>query len=305
MKHKKLTFLFKANALTEEGTFEGDLSVYDIVDLGGDSVIPGAFSKSLKENAGRVPLLWQHDPSRPIGYLDLTDSTKSLKAKGTLLIEDVPQAREAHALLKAGVLKGLSIGYETVKDTMEKGVRKLLEVKLWEGSIVTFPMLPAAQVSAVKANEEKSVDFEETLAALQTYAARGQSLDALYSTLSEILWDFEDQFQTAADRVQASATAIDNFRVAYLDAIAGMLTLYGVKSLPELIKTKAGRRLSAATREKLEGALSSIQTLLGEADEAETEEAVKSQGKPSDQTLIEQLKYANLLMEVSCVTGPN
>jgi phage head maturation protease len=52
------------------------------------------------------------------------------------------------------VLKGLSIGYDSVKDKVENGVRRLSELKLWEISLVTFPMNPVAQVTGVKNFED-------------------------------------------------------------------------------------------------------------------------------------------------------
>ena len=54
--------------------------------------------------------------------------------------------------MRAGALDGLSIGYRTVRGRTDAktGVRALLEVDLWEISVVTFPMLPEARVTSVK-----------------------------------------------------------------------------------------------------------------------------------------------------------
>jgi phage head maturation protease len=49
------------------------------------------------------------------------------------------------------VVKGLSIGYDTIQATYEGDVRHLTELRLWEISCVTFPMNESAQVSGVKA----------------------------------------------------------------------------------------------------------------------------------------------------------
>ncbi|MEH2470126.1 hypothetical protein V1281_000626 [Nitrobacteraceae bacterium AZCC 2161] len=56
------------------------------------------------------------------------------------------------ALLRAGAVDGLSIGYRTVRGRVEPRtrVRKLYQVDLWEISIVTFPLLNGARVAAVK-----------------------------------------------------------------------------------------------------------------------------------------------------------
>src|SRR5262249_31377443 len=51
----------------------------------------------------------------------------------------------------ARIVQGLSIGFQTVKREMKDGVRQLKELKLYEGSIVTFPMNESALIETVKA----------------------------------------------------------------------------------------------------------------------------------------------------------
>lgn len=64
-------------------------------------------------------------------------------------LTDVAKGREATALIEAGAIDGLSIGYRTVRASKnEKGERLLQELELWEVSLVTFPMLPSARVAA-------------------------------------------------------------------------------------------------------------------------------------------------------------
>jgi HK97 family phage prohead protease len=76
------------------------------------------------------------------------EDATGLWVKGRLLTE-VAQGREAAALLAAGAIDGLSIGYRTVRASKDgNGVRLLSELELWEVSLVTFPMLPSARVSA-------------------------------------------------------------------------------------------------------------------------------------------------------------
>lgn len=150
-------------APAEDGTFEGYASVFGVVDQGYDVVERGAFVKSL---AKRKPkMLWQHEMDKPIGVWDeVREDERGLYVKGRLLT-DVAKGREALALLKAGALDSMSIGYRTVEATMEQGdrmIRKLLEVDLFEISIVTFPMLPDAKVTGVKSITTER-DFERFL----------------------------------------------------------------------------------------------------------------------------------------------
>ena len=59
------------------------------------------------------------------------------------------KGREAAALIEAGAIDGLSIGYRTLKAAKnDKGQRLLTELELWEVSLVTFPMLPSARVAS-------------------------------------------------------------------------------------------------------------------------------------------------------------
>lgn len=130
----------------------GYASVFGAEDQGNDVVEAGAYAVSLealKAKGGRVKMLWQHDPTQPIGiWDDVREDSTGLWVKGRLL-DSVAKGREAIALIEAGALDGLSIGYRTRKATKNsKGQRLLTELELWEVSLVTFPMLPSARITA-------------------------------------------------------------------------------------------------------------------------------------------------------------
>lgn len=138
-------------AAATDGVITGYASLFGVLDTGGDMVAKGAYSASLKamQAKGRkVKMLWQHDPSHPIGIWDeVKEDENGLWVKGRLLNE-VEKGREAAALLKAGAIEGVSIGYRTIQSERDGDGRRLLkEVELWEVSLVTFPMLPEARVS--------------------------------------------------------------------------------------------------------------------------------------------------------------
>ncbi len=130
----------------------GYASFFGDVDQGNDVVQQGAYAASLsalKAAKRGVKMLWQHDPAQPIGVWDLVqEDARGLFVKGRIL-KSVEKGREAIALIEAGAIDGLSIGYRTVKATKNtKGQRLLQELELWEVSLVTFPMLPSARVGA-------------------------------------------------------------------------------------------------------------------------------------------------------------
>lgn len=192
------------------GTFEGLLSPYGNVDRGNDVIDPGAFAKNLKDEGFTRPLLWQHQPDAPIGLLTLEDRPDGLWCTGALMMED-PEAVRAYRYVKAGIVKGLSIGFQCIKDAFEDGVRHIKELKLYEGSIVTFPMNELATITAVKGLGGTS-DFNEELAKQQICDAGDQMMQALYCGLCEVRYSD----LTKDDRITASQTICQQFTEAYM-----------------------------------------------------------------------------------------
>lgn len=145
--------------LSEDGTFEGYGSVFGVEDSYGDIVAPGAFKDSLAEHAeqGTLPaLLWQHRSDQPIGvYEEMREDDRGLYVKGRLELE-TQGGKEAYALMKSGAINGLSIGFMAKKWEWDDddGILTLLEIDLWEVSIVTFPANGQARVSGTKSIEE-------------------------------------------------------------------------------------------------------------------------------------------------------
>ena len=125
--------------------FAGYAAVFGHPDRGGDVVRAGAFARSLERGgAGSVPLLWQHEPARPIGRIDyLKEDGRGLRVIGRLA------DGQAAALLKQGAVSGLSFGYR-VREAAGAEPRELRDLELVEVSLVTFPMQPRARVHAVE-----------------------------------------------------------------------------------------------------------------------------------------------------------
>ena len=137
-----------------EGAFEGYASLFNTEDMARDVVGPGAFRQSLAERgAAGIRMLFQHDAHQPIGvWQELREDARGLYARGQLALE-VEKARDVLALMRAGAIDGLSIGFKATKFRRDakSGLRRLDKVDLWEISIVTFPMLQGARVAHVKA----------------------------------------------------------------------------------------------------------------------------------------------------------
>jgi uncharacterized protein len=137
-----------------DGVFEGYASLFNREDLGRDIVLPGAFRDTLRERGpAGIRMLFQHDPAQPVGLWErLAEDARGLFVRGRLTPE-VARAREILALMRAGAIDGLSIGFKAqrVRRDRIRGLRLIEKIDLWEISIVTFPMLPGARIAAVKA----------------------------------------------------------------------------------------------------------------------------------------------------------
>ena len=165
---------------TGDGLFAGYASLFNVADGEGDVVAPGAFASALATRGpARIAMLWQHAPEQPVGtWTHIAEDARGLWVEGRLALES-EAGREAHALLKARALTGLSIGFDTVRAERRAGGRTLLEIDLWEVSLVTFPMLEAARVMRVKAASASFAPFSgeqaEALARVMRRAAKALS----------------------------------------------------------------------------------------------------------------------------------
>ena len=77
----------------------GYAAVFGRPDRGGDVVRPGAFERSLARGASSVPLLWQHDPARPVGRIEyLREDGRGLRVIARLSAGPAGRALEALGL---------------------------------------------------------------------------------------------------------------------------------------------------------------------------------------------------------------
>jgi len=150
--------LLEIRAEGEPGAISGYGSVFNKLDSYNETVMPGAFTKSLKawtRSRNPIPMLWQHQSDQPIGVWDtFEEDAKGLKLGGRVNL-DTQRGKEAWSDMKMKAVTGLSIGFYEVKadpwDFANTEPRKLIELDLRETSPVTFPALKEAQLDAVKA----------------------------------------------------------------------------------------------------------------------------------------------------------
>ena len=158
-------------AKNDEGILEGYLSVFGNVDSYGDTIFPGAYEKTLTERKNTMPMLLNHDShgNVPIGiWKEMAEDDHGLRVVGEFT-KGNSVAQNVFASVKHGAMSGLSIGYKAEKyEENDHGGVDLHEIKLREGSVVTFPADDHARIDTIKFDEafeiiESVKDFEYAL----------------------------------------------------------------------------------------------------------------------------------------------
>lgn len=157
----------------KQGIITGYFSVFGNVDSDGDIIMPGAFKRSLSNNRRRIKHLWQHNPYQPLS----SAATENLKLKEDSYglyfeskISETSWGRDAIKCYVDGTIDEHSIGFVTVKQrdsdtlTVERWgqkvpVKEIHEVKLWEGSAVTFGANELARTESIKSlTKEQAIE---------------------------------------------------------------------------------------------------------------------------------------------------
>jgi HK97 family phage prohead protease len=156
-------------------TLVGYAASYGNIDHDKDIIVGGAFSKSIKEAfpKGRIKMLYQH--YEPLGMPTvMSEDSKGLYVEGkiskTRLGDDVIE------LINDGVTDRMSVGFSLVKGKIEYDgdTRKILEGKLQEFSVVTFP-----------ANEQAAITGMKSLREMRDYMQRDDVNDSIKREMIE------------------------------------------------------------------------------------------------------------------------
>lgn len=126
--------------------FAGYAALFDRRDSGRDMIRPGAFARTLAERRDPLPLYWQHRPDLRIGWVETAaEDVRGLRVVATI---DNPDGAAGLAL-KRGTVTGLSFGYRALSSRNDAAGRELLDLELFEVSLVTHPMQHGARVHLV------------------------------------------------------------------------------------------------------------------------------------------------------------
>jgi HK97 family phage prohead protease len=154
---RKTLLLEKAAIDAETGEFSGYANVFNIVDRGGDRVLPGAFAKDLDRFLAEGFIGWGHDWGQMVAMpVEAKEDTTGLFLRAKFHSTEAAQEKRVITAerLAAGLSMGLSIGYdindsETVNEDGQR-IRNLKELVVYETSLVAVPMNQLSNVTAVK-----------------------------------------------------------------------------------------------------------------------------------------------------------
>lgn len=150
-----------AFVLDDAGAITATAWIFADADRTGDIITKGAFGSI----AGTLPMLWAHAQDQVIGVWDsITETAEGLQVRGRLLVETIEKAREVYALVKAGAVNGVSIGF-SIKNFARRsgGGRTISAVDLAEVSIVSVPAHAGARVTSLKSADHAAHQKEPTL----------------------------------------------------------------------------------------------------------------------------------------------
>ena len=199
---------FELKDLDEKtGVFTGYASVFGNMDSYRDVIERGAFAKTLSEHGHRVKVLWQHDPYTPIGKPKvMKEDDRGLYVEAQ--VSQTTQGKDALILLADGVVNELSIGYSPIKHQWdaEGKIRRLMEVKLWEFSPVTWAANDLAIITGTKSLEE---DLPALLMQLKGAAAEAQAGKVISEKNRHLVTSAVDALKGSIDALQALLVAIE------------------------------------------------------------------------------------------------
>lgn len=202
-KTKDINIEIKADI--EKNQIEAYASTWD-KDLGGDTIVKGAFKKTIAErfSGGQkrdIKVLWQHDMSAPLGLpIHMEEDSKGLYTVSK--ISNTPLGQQAMQLAIDGVVDKMSIGYDAIKSKDDgTGGRILSELKLYEYSLVTFPMNEKAGIL-----QAKDMQASEALWSLLQKAGVTDLAQLVKNTntgVKAMSEELREALQTAIDSMQA------------------------------------------------------------------------------------------------------
>jgi len=189
----------------ERRMIEGYYSVFDYKDSDGDIMMPGAYTKTIKENGpngkGRIMHLYQHDPLTVLGKPSmLVEDEKGLFFRTA--ITDTQLGTDVLKLYRDGVLTEHSVGINFVQRdySNEDEAYIVREVKMWEGSTVTWGANEMAKGGMAKGSMADQLDqYKKLSKAFYT----GDYTDETFGLIEMHIKNFEESFTKSLHTMEA------------------------------------------------------------------------------------------------------
>jgi len=219
MKYKHLAIEATDFKFDEEArTFEGYASAFNGVDAYGDTILPGAYEKTLTDRERPIRMRWNHFGPVIGKYLEIREDEKGLFVKGQLT-PGHSVAEDAYASLRHGAVDGLSIGYRVPPGGAEEndeGGYDLNQIELIEISVVEEPADLGARIGTVK-------EFSNIVSELETFKdaeaclrdACGLSRSAAKAIVSQVKTLCQRDAGTESDSDDAVAEAVKRWRIQH------------------------------------------------------------------------------------------
>lgn len=189
---------------TSKGIVTGYFSVFGNIDSDNDVIVKGAFERTLNNNGQRIKHLWQHDVRYPLAKPQvLKEDNYGLYFEST--ISKTSYGKDVLQLYADGVVDEHSIGFRTVKQGKKDAYNEIQEVKLFEGSTVTFGANEMAKFTGMKgmSAEEVTQKMDAVLKALKNGKYESEEifeqLDIYFNQLKQYMTEITQPAPKALD----------------------------------------------------------------------------------------------------------
>lgn len=231
-------------------TVTGYASIFGNKDFDDDIILPGAFTKSIRENGpqgkNKILFLWQHNPGKVLAKPSvLQEDAKGLYYEATIT-SGATFADDCLKLIANGLVEENSIGFQTVKSVIqqpdaqdwETWYRELLEVDLHEHSAVTWGANPEARMQGMKSwtKEDLFAREQKLLKALREPGMRDETYESLEFAIKQLNTEYYNlgkrvSLDDAEAGEEKSATSEEQAEKSLMSGVAGILSNKSIYNL--------------------------------------------------------------------------
>src|SRR5690554_724446 len=168
----------------------GYFAAFDNIDSDSDVILPGAFDRTIRERGpggkNRIMHLWQHDPWRPIGKPAVLQEDDHGLYFETYLPETT-LGNDTLKLYEAGIINEHSIGFQIVQANQAtrdgQEITEITEVRLWEGSSVTWGANPDTPATGIKSLFKDEATVQSEIDRIQKFLRKADVSDETFYLL--------------------------------------------------------------------------------------------------------------------------